>query len=134
MTISARDHAYEVSVRVRRTGCADAGLILQYDEEHYCGISLDESGVRLHKYGKPYVHIDWPADALWLKIVSDHHQVSYQASEDGLNWRRIDYCVEVSGLNHNALDGYGSLRPGLFAIGPGEAEFFHFVCRNLGTV
>ena len=77
------------------------------------------------------MHIDREAQALWLKIVNEHHQVSYQVSADGLNWCRIDFCAEVSGLNHNALDGYGSLRPSLFAVGSGEAEFFHFTYRSL---
>jgi hypothetical protein len=34
--------------------------------------------------------------------------------------------MEVSGYNHNTADEFLSLRPGLFAIGPGEVRFRNF--------
>ena len=131
MTLSSRDHAYAVSVHVACHGKVSGGLILQYNEAHYCGIALEEGYIRFHKYGRPYLRVEWPNDQAWLKIVNDHHQIAYYVSANGEAWQFLNYGCEVSGLNHNALDGYDSLRPGLFALGAGEAEFRGFTYTKL---
>ncbi|GGA81919.1 hypothetical protein GCM10011511_01090 [Puia dinghuensis] len=47
-------------------------------------------------------------------------------STDGVHWRKIESSLEVSGMNHNALGGFLSLRIGLCSIGDGTVRFRDF--------
>lgn len=126
MTLPCGLHAYTVTADVELEGEGTGGLTLFYSPQAHCGIALTASGIRLFKYGRPYVLIPVILTRATLRIVNDEHEVSYQYRTPGGPWQLIDYGCEVSGLNHNALGGYNSLRPGVFACGKGAAHFSKF--------
>jgi len=133
MTVTCGQPAYAIEAEVIRENGGCAGLILHYNESHYVGLGLEDKGIRLFKYGKPYAGIPLEENHVWLRIINDHHQVGYAYSLNGLDWHTIPFGCEVSGLNHNALDGYDSLRPGIFVCGEGSGVFRHFRCKMLST-
>jgi beta-xylosidase len=47
-------------------------------------------------------------------------------SLEGNNWKKIANSFEVSGLHHNVLSGFLSLRIGLVALGDGQVRFKNF--------
>ena len=126
MVIPNGYRSYTVEVDITLEGNAQGGLTLFYDEEHYCGIGLGSSGIQLYKYGRPYVRIPTTFRQMTLKLTNEEHEVSYAYRTKGSEWQLIDFCCEVSGINHNTLNGYLSLRPGLFACGNGTVCFKNF--------
>lgn len=126
MTFPCGAKSYAMEVEVAVEGTAQGGLILFYDDEHYCGIGLDSKGVRLYKYGKPYIPLPMTVGALTLRILNSDNDVSYAYHTGDGKWRLVDFGCEVSGIHHNALGGYNSLRPGIFALGEGAVCFRHF--------
>lgn len=130
MTVTLGRPVYFVETRLTRGQDVCAGLLLQYNETHYVGVGWEASGIRLYKYGAPYVGVPYNADQVDLRLINDHHCVYCAYSENGTQWHTIPYGFEVSGLNHNALNGYDSLRPGLFACGKGNAVFRYFHCHE----
>ncbi|WP_229688706.1 hypothetical protein, partial [Puia dinghuensis] len=59
-----------------------------------------------------------------LKNINNTVDMFY--STDGVHWRKIESSLEVSGMNHNALGGFLSLRIGLCSIGDGTVRFRDF--------
>jgi beta-xylosidase len=57
--------------------------------------------------------------------------VIYSYSQDGENWTKLPHSFEASGLHHNALGGFLSLRIGLDAAGEGEVRFKHWTYRKI---
>lgn len=131
MTCITGDHAYEVSVSIDRSGGAAAGLLLFYSPECYCGIELGGEGIRLYKFGKPYVLIPYDFKSVRMKLVNDHHTVIPYYSADGNRWVQAEYCFETSGHHHNSFGGYSSLRPAIFSRGTGDALFINFQYRKI---
>lgn len=131
MTLPCGLKTYAATVDVELEGEATGGLTLFYAPQAHCGIGLAPGCVQLYKYGKPYVRIPELWRRATLRIVNDEHDVSYQYRVPGGEWIDIDFGCEVSGLNHNALGGYASLRPGIFVCGQGAAHFSNFSVKPL---
>lgn len=66
-----------------------------------------------------------------LKLKNIENTVDIFYSTDGKNWNKIETSVEVSGLHHNVLSGFLSLRIGLCAIGAGKVQFKEFKYKPL---
>ena len=47
-------------------------------------------------------------------------------SADGAKWNKIESSIEVSGMHHNVLSGFLSLRIGLCSFGEGKIKFMNF--------
>ena len=52
-------------------------------------------------------------------------------SLDGETWARHPWRYETSGYHQNVLGDFLSLRPAMFAAGPGEVRFTNFRYRAL---
>jgi len=61
-----------------------------------------------------------------LRVVNDRQEVDFAYRLPGEDWKRTEQSAEVSGLNHNVLGGFLSLRPALYACGSGRATFRSF--------
>ena len=132
LLITAGDRAYEIECNIEIEGQARAGLLLFYDQQLYCGLGFDQKNFVTHQYGlergKP-VHAY--GNRMRIRLRNDHHIVSLYTSADGMNWRRFDRGMEVSGYHHNVRGGFLMLRPGIYAAGQGTARFRNFVYRAL---
>lgn len=62
-----------------------------------------------------------------IRITNRRHIIAIHASGDGgKTWERFDRGMEISGYHHNVRGGFMSLKPGLYATGPGETKFRDF--------
>jgi len=124
----AGDQAYEVTVTMELLGDVQGGLLLFFNDRLFLGMGHDGSRMTTYRGGKAsYWQEPAPASRkLHLKIVNDHHIVTFYYREDGKAWIRHGVRSEVSGYNANTVDDLASLRPALFASGTGSVRFANF--------
>jgi beta-xylosidase len=130
----AGDQAYEVTVEAAVEDGARAGLLLFYNRRLYCGIGFDERGLVMHRYGLERRNdgIAVPAGGrLSLRMRNDRHIVTLWYRAPGADWQRFPVQMEVSGYHHNVAYDFLSLRPAIYAAGPGVASFRNLTYRAL---
>lgn len=57
---------------------------------------------------------------------NDEQYVNFCYSDDGIHYRKLNYVINAVSQNTHAYNGFLSLRPGIFAVGDGIAEFKDF--------
>lgn len=124
-------HAYEADLEVKFSQNAQGGLILYYNSNCYCGIGLTQNGVEAFKATHTMHTRPREADRMFLRIVNDHHDVSFFYSQNRKDWTKMEPTVETSGWHHNVFGGFVSLRLGLYATGEGEMEFRDFRYKGI---
>lgn len=120
-------HRYEVSVRIECDSGVVAGIILYYNDRFYVGIGCDQHTRYKWRRGKLRGRtgvVEQPI--LWLRLRNEDNVVSSYYSYDGKTWRKEVFGMEISGYNHNTLDDFQSVLPGLFVYGKGKARFTDF--------
>lgn len=126
-------HAYEVEVDVELEGDAEAGLLLFFNDRLFCGMGID--GERMLSYsGGIRTHWREPAPAtrrIALRLRNEEHIVSGWYRVGGGEWTRHAIRYETSGYHANTIGDLLSLRPALYATGPGAARFRAFRYRPL---
>lgn len=130
----AGDQAYEVTVEAAIEDGARAGLLLFYNRRLYCGVGFDQRGLVMHRYGleRRNSSITVPKNGrLRLRLRNDRHIVTFWSQVDGEDWRRFPVQMEVSGYHHNVAYDFLSLRPAIYAAGPGVASFRSLTYRAL---
>lgn len=125
------NHCYEFSVRIQCEGDAVAGLILYYNDRAYVGVGCDRQQRHKWRRGKYRGGMGKvEGESIWLKLRNEDNVVTAYYSYDGKNWTKEMLGMEISGYNHNTLDDFQSVLPGLFVYGKGEARFTDFQYRN----
>jgi beta-xylosidase len=87
----------------------------------------------MHREGNDRI-LPKPADLdrrIFIRLTNNRHIVTLATSPDGRTWTRYPNSMEVSGYHHNVAYGFLSLRPALYAAGPGEVKFRNFTYRAL---
>ena len=133
LTQQVGDRGYDVSVALELDQGAQGGLLLWFNDRLFFGMGHD--GDRMITYGGGRISY-WrePAPAtrqIHLRIVNDHHIVTYWWSIDGRDWTRHGVRAEVSGAHANTMNDLAQLRPALFAAGQGDVRFRDFRYRAL---
>jgi len=121
------DHSYTVDVEVLIEGKATAGLALFYNSAASSGILANNEDIVADLRG-------WRAPAeknvvnnhVFLRLKNVENTVDLYYSKDGAKWNKIENSFEVSGMHHNVLSGFLSLRIGLCSIGEGKVTFRNF--------
>lgn len=132
LTLLAGDQAYRIEVDVRIEGGAEAGLLLFYNHRLYAGLGIGPHGLVMHRYGLQRARNTPPVTAQRIAITNDRNIVTIHTRSDaGASWRKFEVQMEVSGYHHNVAYDFLSLRPGLYAAGPGSAQFSNFTYRAL---
>lgn len=127
------DHKYEMTVQLTLEGEVTAGLTLFYKPQFFVGLGCDTTDVYRWRRGKKRrLHSHPGKRTLWLKLRMDDNTVSGSYSLDGQTWIPETMGMEVSGYNHNTLDEFQSLMPGIFVYGKGKATFSSFSYREVG--
>lgn len=127
LTTTAGGHSYTVEADVEITPECEAGLLLFYDPLHATGIVMNSRGISvrspLNSFSPPE---DWGVSRATLRIVNGRQEVDFYFLVPGKPWRRIQASAEISGMDHNVLGGFLSVRPAIYACGSGEARFRNF--------
>ncbi|UAK23303.1 family 43 glycosylhydrolase [Sphingomonas nostoxanthinifaciens] len=116
---------YRVTVDLEVHDGGEGGLLLFYDDKLFCGVGVTEGKLHSFQGGTRQM---WPARPtiagrrVHLRVVNDREIVTFSYSEDGTHWAQV-VSFEVSGYNHNMGGGFLSLRPAIYAAGPGEVQY-----------
>jgi xylan 1,4-beta-xylosidase len=126
------NHSYEANVEVFIEGEATAGLVLFYNNTAYSGILANKENVLANLRGYQFpTEKNVIKNHVFLRLRNINSIVDMYYSTDGHHWNKIESSLEVSGLHHNALGGFLSLRIGLCSIGEGEVKFKNFVYKAI---
>jgi beta-xylosidase len=126
----AGDRSYSFSIDIALEEGAQAGLLLFYNEQLFCGVGAEHDTLRAYKLGREQ---GYPAPGpavgprLSLRVDNEENVASFFIRAGAEPWRRV-VSYEVSGYNHNMGDGFMSLRPAIFVAGAEQARFgsIHF--------
>ncbi|UVO55874.1 family 43 glycosylhydrolase [Sphingomonas sp. SUN039] len=125
----AGDQRYAISVGIELEGSCEAGLLLFYSRRLYAGLGFGADGLVMQRYGvrRPRAKSIVPLRRLEIRLVNDRNIVTiYTRSDGNAAWDKFDVQMEVSGYHHNVAGDFLSLRPALYAAGPGAARFSNF--------
>ena len=125
LTQQMGQRAYEISVAIDLDAGAQGGLLLYFSDRLFLGLGHDGTRMITFGGGRPgYWREPAPAtQRIHLRIVNDHHIVTYYWSIDGESWTRHAIRAEASGCHANTMQDLASLRPALYAAGQGEVRF-----------
>lgn len=121
-------HSYTATVEMEIQGNATGGLILFYNNEYSVGLYADSSNLINNLHGWQFVA---KKDAfnnrhVFLQMRKTGNIVDMFYSSDALHWTKAETSFEVSGMHHNVLGGFLSLRIGLCSFGEGSISFKNF--------
>jgi beta-xylosidase len=103
------------------------GLVLFYDEKGHSGILADNKNIFANLRGwQLKTDEDVINHHVFLRLVNIENTVDMYYSTNNKEWNKIESSLEVTSFNHNALNGFLSLRIGLCAIGEGSVRFKNF--------
>lgn len=125
-------HKYEIEACLTLKGDdVSAGIVAYYDERFHFGYGFSHNGLLRYRRGQvskaePKCIEACRNGRLWLRMRSDHDVLSAWYSADGNVWHKFPWGFEVSGVHHNTVYGFLSVRPGLYAGGYGEVEVTNF--------
>lgn len=121
------NHAYTAEVEMEMKGDAIGGISLFYNSNFNSGILADNENIWANLRGWQFI-TERKAfkDHVFLRIMNRSNTVDMFYSNDGKDWKKIENSLDVSGLHHNVLSGFLSLRIGLCSIGEGSVTFKNF--------
>ncbi len=126
-------HGYEISVKMKCDSQAVAGIILYYNDRFYVGTGYgNQRKYRWRRGRRKGGNALGHSDTIWLKLRNENNIVTGYYSLDGVKWVKEQWGMEISGYNHNTLDDFQSVLPGLFAYGEGDVLFTEFKYNELG--
>ncbi len=121
------DHSYIADVEMTIEGQATGGMVLFYNNTAYSGILADKSNILLNLRCWQFTsEKDVIKNHVYLRLKNMNNTVDMFYSSDGIKWNKVESSLEVSSMNHNALNGFLSLRIGLCSIGNGKVVFRNF--------
>jgi len=133
ITFVVGDRRYEVEMSIAIHGSAQGGLLLFYNEKMYCGLGLGAGQMYTYNYGveHSWLRTDLGTNKIRLRLTNVDNVVTYHYSTDGCTWQKHPWQMEVSGMHHNVLGGFTSLKVAIFACGNGSCEFSDLKYRGI---
>lgn len=120
-------HSYTAEVEMEMIGNAKGALTLFYNKDYSFGVLADSSNLLSNVHGWQFVtERNVLKRHVFLKIKNVNNTVDMYFSNNGIQWTKTETSFEVSGVHHNVLGGFLSLRIGLCSIGEGSVKFKNF--------
>lgn len=121
----------EVSAELTVEDGAGGGITFYYSAKLSCGIALQDNYLKIYNMGKNWLRnqcnlVRYDRNKVFLKLRNNNGSVSPWYSSDGVHWKKINHCFDITHWNHNVEKGEGWVRPGLFAFGNGKVTFRSF--------
>lgn len=125
-------HSYIAQVELSVEGDAVGGLVLFYNNNAHSGILADKENIVADLRGWQFTTEKQVINNhVFLRLKNINNTVDMYYSIDGEKWIKIETSLEVSAYNHNALNGFLSLRIGLCSISDGQVKFRNFIYKPL---
>jgi xylan 1,4-beta-xylosidase len=133
LTFIVGDLSYEVIVALDILERGEGGLLLYYSERMFVGVGFTASQMLTFNYGEEqtWMRTDMPTSTVMIKVNNDRNVVTWSYSHDGQNWIQHPWQMEISGMHHNVLGGFLSIRPGIYSCGQGGIRVKRVVYRAL---
>ena len=127
LTTPLGGHSYTVEIDIEVEPGCESGLLLFYNPEHATGILLSADGIGA-RLANGYVpnRIEKGVRHATFRIVNDRQEIDFYYQLPDQPWRKMQESAEISGMNHNVLDGFLDVRPAVYAAGQGKATFRAF--------
>jgi beta-xylosidase len=126
------DHSYMLDVELTMEGNATGGLVLFYNSNFHSGILADKDNILTDLRGWQFpTEKNVIKNHVFLRLKNLDNTVDMYYSQDGISWTKTESSVEVSGLHHNVLSGFLSLRIGLCSMGEGTVKIENFVYKPI---
>lgn len=133
LTQQVGDRAYSCEVTLDLDDGAEGGLLLYFSDRLFLGIGHNGDRMITYGGGRPG-HWREPAPAtrrIHLRVINDHHIITYYWSIDGKIWTRHAIRAEASGCHANTMQDLASLRPALYASGKASVRFTNYRFQGL---
>jgi xylan 1,4-beta-xylosidase len=133
LTCTVGEHAYEAELFFDVRGEVEGGLLLFYNSRMFAGIGFSPTAMVTYNYGERHSWMDvaMVTRAVSIRVRNDHHIVTWGYSHDGVTWVQHPWQMEVSGMHHNVLGGFLSLKLAVYAVGKGSLLLRHFSYRAI---
>ena len=134
LTCIVGDRSYEAEVSIELMGKAEGGLLLFYSSKGFVGIGFTSTDMKTYEYAEEqqWLREAMPTSKVRIRVTNDHHIVTFRYShDDGKTWKVHGLRMEVSGIHHNVLGGFLSLRIGIYSAGEGSIRLRDFRYRAL---
>lgn len=133
LSVIVGDRSYEACVTLEISEDVQGGLLLFYNQRAFCGIGFSTKQMFTYNYGEEHAWMrqEMPTSVVHIKVANQLNVVTFHFSRDGSHWTQHPWQMEVSGLHHNVLGGFLSLKPGIYSIGRGEVIVKKFTYRGL---
>lgn len=125
LVVSPVNHVYEAQVEVEIPDGVAAGLVLNARGSQVTGGILRKGELAMYVRGRQQLKLPWISDRAFFKVMDENHDISVYYSQDGTQWKRFDFGIE--------LDGEAGMRIGILATGSGTAVFRHFAYQGLDS-
>jgi beta-xylosidase len=127
LTTPVGGHSYTVEIDIEVDPGCESGLLLFYNPNHATGILLSPEGIGV-RIANGYIpsRQEQGATRATFRIVNDRQEIDFYYRLPGQTWRKTQESAEISGMNHNVLDGFLDVRPAVYAAGSGKATFRAF--------
>jgi xylan 1,4-beta-xylosidase len=133
LTCLVGDYGYVAELDFELEGSVQGGLALFHDARGFVGIGIGEGVMHTYSYGQEHSWMQQPAAGRRhrLRVTHRHHLVSFHHAAGDGPWIQNPWLRDISALHQNGLGTLQSLRPALFAAGPGRVRFRNFSYQSL---
>ena len=133
LAVVAGDLVYEATVTLDIGEHGEGGLLLFYNERMFAGVGFTPTRRLTFNYGQEHtwMRTDMATSTVTIRVRNDRDVLTFSHSHDGHTWTQHPWQMEVSGMHHNVLGGFASLRPAIYSAGAGSVRVRDFVYRGL---
>lgn len=118
---------YEVQTEINLEKDGSGGLVLFYRESVFAGITSEGKDFTIYKNADEQIKVPNEfGNHLFLKIINQQDNCTFQVSDDGKAWKTIHENLDVSKMHHNNFRGFYALRAGIVATGSQKVRFDNF--------
>jgi len=129
------DRRYEATATLDILGAGEGGLVLYYSERMFVGVGFTATQMRTFNYGQEHtwMRAEMPTSTVHIRVRNDRNIITFHYSHDGQTWIQHPWQMEVSGMHHNVLGGFLSLKLGLYSAGGGAVRLRDFDYRAINS-
>lgn len=108
------DTCYTLRARVHvEPDNGEGGLLLSYSKAQFSGLTTDGHNLHLWHQGKLQATYPHEGSTIWMQLVNDCHKFTVYAGPSPRKLKPLGSPLDVSGMHHNNLKDFMSLRPAL---------------------
>lgn len=108
------DTSYRLRARVKvNADQGDGGLLLSYSKQQFSGLTFDGHVLCLWHQGQQQGLYPCEGRTVWMQLVNTDNTLTVYAGPTRRRMKQIGSPLDVSGMHHNNLKDFMSLRPAL---------------------